>query len=93
LVTSQRGHVFELLTFDGPPAPIQWAIFRLKICFETRRSAASIEPLIDLPACLEPKLWPKDPIFPQNQKIAENATAACAIAITLSAWAIAITRR
>ena len=40
---------------------------------ETRQSATSINPLIDLLACLELKLWPKNPILPQNQKIAENA--------------------
>jgi len=30
---------------------------------ETRRSATSTEPLIDLLACLEPKLWPKKKTF------------------------------
>jgi len=40
---------------------------------EITRSAASIEPLTDFLACLEPKLWPKNPILPPNQKIAENA--------------------
>jgi len=67
---------------------IQWAIYWLKICLETRWSAASIEPLIDLLACLEPKLWPKNPSLPQNQKIAEKAS--------VSHWRlarIAITRR
>jgi len=74
LVRSQRGHVFEFLTnFDWPWMPIQWAIFWLKFCVETRWSSASIESLIDLLACLEPKLWPKNPILLQNQKIAEKA--------------------
>jgi len=55
---------------------------------ETKRSNASIEPLIDLVACLEPKLWPKNPIVTQNQKIAENA-----LSLPLAAFRIAITRR
>ena len=33
-------------------------------------------------------LWPKNPILPQNQKIAENA-----LSLPLAAWAITITRR
>jgi len=72
LVTSQRRRVFEFLNhFNQLWAPIQWAIFWLKLFVETKRSNASIEPLIDLVACLEPKLWPKNPIVTQNQKIAE----------------------
>ena len=47
--------------------------FWLKLVLETRQLSASIEPLLDLLACLEPKLWPKNPILPPNQKIAENA--------------------
>jgi len=74
LVTSQRGHDFEFLNhFDKPWAPVQIAIFMAQIFLETRRSAASIEPLINLLTCLELKLWPKNPTLPQNQKIAENA--------------------
>ena len=89
LVTPQRGHVFEFLNnFGGPSAPIQWAIFWLKLFVETRRSAASIEPLIDLLACLEPKSWPKKPILPPNQKIAENV-----LSFPLAASVITITRR
>jgi len=47
--------------------------FWLKLVLETKQLSASIEPLLDLLACLEPKLWLKNPISPQNQKIAENA--------------------
>ena len=48
----------------------------------------AFELLIDFLACLEPELWPKNPIVPQNQKIAEEAW--------VSHWRlewIAITRR
>ena len=62
LVTSQRRQVFESLThFNWPRALIQWAIFMAQTFLETRWSA-SIEPLIDLLACLEQKLWPKNPV-------------------------------
>ena len=56
-------------------------VFGANIVLETRRSSASIEPLNDLLACLEPELWPNKLIVPQNQKHAEKAClqlAACA---------------
>ena len=62
--------------------------FWLKLLLETRRSAASIESLIDILACLQPKLWPKKNILPHNQKIAENA-----LSLTLATGAMVITRR
>ena len=40
---------------------------------ETEWSSAPIEPLIDLVTWLEPKLWSKNSILNQNQKIAEKA--------------------
>ena len=42
--------------------------FWLKLVLETRHFSASIDPLLDLLACLEPKLWPKNPILPQKSK-------------------------
>ena len=70
-VTSQRRHVFEFLThFDWGWALIQCAIFMAQTFLETRRPSASLEPLIDLLACLEPKLWPKNPVV---HKTAEKA--------------------
>jgi len=44
--------------------------------------------LDDIVACLEPKLWSKKPILPQNQKIAENA-----LSLPLAAFRFLITRR
>jgi len=41
-----------------------------KIVVETRRSFASLDPLIDLLAYLEPELWSKNPIFHKNKNIA-----------------------
>jgi len=35
--------------------------FLAQIFLETRQSSASIEPFIDLLACLEQTLWPKNP--------------------------------
>jgi len=58
-----------------------------KLFTETTRSVASIEPLIDLLACQEPKILPKNPTVPQNQKIAENA-----LGLPLAAFWIAIPR-
>jgi len=40
---------------------------------ETRLSSASIEPLIDLLAYLEPKLWPKKTVVLKIPKTAEKA--------------------
>jgi len=71
---SQSGGVFVFLTYlTGPGRQSHGPKFWLKLVLETRQFSASIEPLLDLLACLGPKLWPKNPIFPQNQKIAENA--------------------
>ena len=67
LVTSQRGHVFEFLTqFDGALDANPLSHFCGSKSLETKQSAASIEPLIDLLAYLELKLLPKNPIVPQN---------------------------
>ena len=46
----------------------------LKLCLETAWSPASIKPLIDLLACLEPKLWPQTIFYLQNQKMQESPT-------------------
>ena len=62
--------------------------FWLKILLEARWSPASIELLIDLLACLQPKLWPKHPMLPPNQKLAENA-----LSLPLAALRLAITCR
>jgi len=62
-----------LTNLDAPWTLIPWAKFWVKLVLKTRQLSASIETLLDLLACLEPKLWPKNPILPQNQKIAENA--------------------
>jgi len=43
--------------------------FWLKIVLETRRSSASLEPLIDLLAYLEPELWPQNPFCTKKQKL------------------------
>ena len=86
LVTSQRGHVFEFLT--GPGRQSNEPFFWLKLCLETRWSVASTKPLIDFLACLEPKLWAKNPILPENQKIPENA-----LSLPLAAFGLAITRQ
>ena len=47
----------------GPGCQSNEQKFRFKICLETRWCTASIEPLIDLLVCLEPKLWPKKKHF------------------------------
>jgi len=48
-VTSQRGHVFEILaTFGGLWAPTINPLFWLKVLLKTRSKSASIEPWIDL---------------------------------------------
>jgi len=54
--------------------------FWRKLFLETTQSPASIEPLLNLLACLEPKLWPKNPILPPKS---ENAW--------VSHWRLAIT--
>jgi len=46
-------------TLTGPGSQFNGSKFWLKLVLETRWSLASIEPLLDLLACLEPKLWPK----------------------------------
>jgi len=48
--------------------------FWLKRFLKTRWSPASIEPLRDLLACLEPKLWPKNPILPPKSENADFRT-------------------
>ena len=60
-------------TLTGPGRQSHGPKFWRKLFLGTTQSLASIEPLLDLLACLEPKLWPKNSILPQNQKIAENA--------------------
>ena len=61
---SQRGHVFEFLLYlTGPGCHSNEPFLWLKLFLETRRSATSIELLIDLLACLELKLWPQNPIL------------------------------
>ena len=47
--------------------------FWLKLFLKTRWSPALIEPLLDLLACLEPKLWPKNPILPPKSENCRNA--------------------
>jgi len=42
--------------------------FWLKLFVETRWSPTWIEPLLDLLACLEPKLWPKKNILPPKSE-------------------------
>ena len=59
--------VFVFLTnFDEPWTPILGTKFWLKPFLKTRWSSASIEPLLDFLACLEPKLWPKKAFYPKN---------------------------
>ena len=73
-VGSQSWGVFGFLTnLTGHGRQSHGPKFWRKQFWEPTQSPASIEPLLDLLACLEPKLWPKNPILPQNQKIAENA--------------------
>ena len=60
-------------TLTGPGRQSNELKFWIKLFLETRWSPSSTQPMLDLLACLGPKLWPKNPILPQNQKIAENA--------------------
>jgi len=63
---------FEFLTlFNWPWAPNQWATALAQNVLETRRSPASLEPLIDLLGCLEPELWSKTPFCTKFQKAQE----------------------
>ena len=63
-----------MTNFHWPWTPIQWATILAQIfVLETRWSPASIEPLIDLVASMEPKEWRENPSLLKNQKIAENA--------------------
>jgi len=48
--------------------PFLW----LKIVLETRRSSASLELLSDFLVCLEPELWPKNPVVLKNPKTAKK---------------------
>ena len=57
----------------GPGRQCNESCYWLKLFLETRRSAASVEPLTDLLGCLESTLCSKNPILLQIQKIAENA--------------------
>ena len=76
------GYYFNPLTtarasssiLTGPGRQSNGPEFWLKLFLETRWSPASIEFLLDLPECLEPKLWPKNPILPQIQKMHESPT-------------------
>jgi len=60
----------------------------LKHFLETIQSAAFIEPLLDLLACLEPKLWPKKTFYPNIRKLQKNA-----LSLPLAAFRLAITWR
>jgi len=63
VMTSQWGHVFVFLAkFTWPWAPTQQANFWIKFFVETKLSSASLKPLIDLLAYLEPELWLKNNI-------------------------------
>ena len=59
-------------TLTGPGRQSNEPFFG-SIFLETRRSSASLEPFIDLLACPEPELWPKNPILHKNPKMAEKA--------------------
>jgi len=54
----------------GPGRQSHGPKYWLKLILETKWSPASIKSLIDLLACLERKLWPKNPILPPKS---ENA--------------------
>jgi len=56
----------------GPWRQTNEPFFRIKPCLETRLTFASLEPLIDFLANLEPELWPKKPIFHKNKKLQET---------------------
>ena len=60
-------------TLTGPGRQFHRPKFWRKLYSETTRSPVSIEPLLDLLACLKPKLWPKNPILPPNSEKSENA--------------------
>jgi len=55
-------------TLTGPGRQSHRPKFCRKLFLETTRSPASIEPLLDLLACLEPTLWPKNPILPPKSE-------------------------
>jgi len=46
--------------------------FMVQVLLETRLQSASLEPLIDLLAYLEPKLWLKNPIFDKIQNVSKR---------------------
>jgi len=75
-------------TLTGPGRQFNEPFLWLKLCLKIRQSATSIQPLIDLLACLELKLWPKKNISPQNQKNAKNA-----LNLQLASIQLATTRR
>jgi len=56
-------------TLTGPGRQSHRPKFWRKLFLETTRSPASIEPLLDLLACLEPKLWPKTAFCPKIRKL------------------------
>ena len=55
-------------TLTGPGRQSHGPKFYLKLFVKTGWSPALIEPLLDLLACLEPKLWPKNPILPPKSE-------------------------
>jgi len=57
---------------DPGPQPID-PIFRLKVLLKTSSKSAPVEPLIDLLAYLQPKLWVKPPVFGQIKNVSEKA--------------------
>jgi len=62
LVESRKVEVFLDFwpTLTGPERQSNGSKFYYKLFLETTWSSASIDPLIDLLACLEPTLWPKN---------------------------------
>jgi len=56
--------------------------FWLKIFVETRRSSASSEPLNDLLAYLDPKLWLKTPFFTKIKKCRKSVI--CPLTVNLA---------
>jgi len=64
LVTPQWVHVFPFWRqLSGPVRQANEPFFWFKIFLETRWSSASLKPLIDLLAYLDPELWLKKTFF------------------------------
>ena len=59
-------------TLTGPGRQSNEPKFWLKRFLKTRWSPASIELLLDLLACLEPKLWPKKNILPPKSAFSDS---------------------